>query len=219
MLLLVRVRGIEIQPWTWCPDVAVPSLLCTAEVRGWHRCCVITHTDVAFLPGTTPSILLLSLLCRFGGLPAVADNALEAMGPVLESVLGSLTQEYEKRLLAKDHEVKAAQQQLATVRHELAEARELAAENARLLPAPEIHPGECFPAFELTLHTPNGNRISLDGVLPHHQTGQVYVRGGGETDPHTPPVRVVGSMIEEIDELHQQCRKGGRGRKDREILE
>lgn len=81
------------------------------------------------------------LLCRFGGLPAVADNALEAMGPVLESVLGSLTQEYEKRLLAKDHEVKAAQQQLATIRHELAEARELAAENARLLPAPEIHPG------------------------------------------------------------------------------
>lgn len=29
------------------------------------------------------------------------EGALEAMGPVLESVLGSLTQEYEKRLLAK----------------------------------------------------------------------------------------------------------------------
>lgn len=30
------------------------------------------------------------------------ESALEAMGPVLESVLGSLTQEYEKRLLLKD---------------------------------------------------------------------------------------------------------------------
>ena len=37
------------------------------------------------------------------------DSALEAMGPVLESVLGSLTQEYEKRLFSKDHEVKGAQ--------------------------------------------------------------------------------------------------------------
>lgn len=37
--------------------------------------------------------------------PASPDTALEAMGPVLESVLGSLTQEYEKRLLAKDHEL------------------------------------------------------------------------------------------------------------------
>jgi hypothetical protein len=32
---------------------------------------------------------------------ATPEGALEAMGPVLESVLGSLTQEYEKRLLAK----------------------------------------------------------------------------------------------------------------------
>ena len=39
-----------------------------------------------------------------GGLPS-PDHALEAMGPVLESVLGSLTQEYEKRLLLKDHEL------------------------------------------------------------------------------------------------------------------
>ena len=37
------------------------------------------------------------------------ENTLEAMGPVLESVLGSLTQEYEKRLFSKDHEVKGAQ--------------------------------------------------------------------------------------------------------------
>jgi hypothetical protein len=42
-----------------------------------------------------------------GGLPS-PDHALEAMGPVLESVLGSLTQEYEKRLLLKDHELSDA---------------------------------------------------------------------------------------------------------------
>lgn len=35
------------------------------------------------------------------GAGATPESALEAMGPVLESVLGSLTQEYEKRLLAK----------------------------------------------------------------------------------------------------------------------
>ena len=34
--------------------------------------------------------------------------ALDTVGPVLESVLANLTQEYEKRLLAKDQEVKAA---------------------------------------------------------------------------------------------------------------
>uniref|UniRef100_A0A061S3R0 Kinesin family member C2/C3 n=1 Tax=Tetraselmis sp. GSL018 TaxID=582737 RepID=A0A061S3R0_9CHLO len=44
-----------------------------------------------------------------GGTP---ESALEAMGPVLESVLGSLTQEYEKRLLAKDHEMKTMQDSL-----------------------------------------------------------------------------------------------------------
>lgn len=37
-----------------------------------------------------------------------ADAALDTVGPVLESVLANLTQEYEKRLLAKDQEVKAA---------------------------------------------------------------------------------------------------------------
>lgn len=33
------------------------------------------------------------------------DNAMEAVAPVLENVFASLTQEYEKRLLAKDHEL------------------------------------------------------------------------------------------------------------------
>jgi hypothetical protein len=63
------------------------------------------------------------------------------MGPVLESVLGSLTQEYEKRLLAKDHEVKAAQQQVAALHYELAEVQAKAAETMRMLPAPEVQPG------------------------------------------------------------------------------
>lgn len=40
------------------------------------------------------------------------DNALEAMGPVLESVLGSLTQEYERRLMLKDQEIKSCTEQL-----------------------------------------------------------------------------------------------------------
>lgn len=44
---------------------------------------------------------------RPGARPADAA-ALDTVGPVLESVLANLTQEYEKRLLAKDQEVKAA---------------------------------------------------------------------------------------------------------------
>eukprot|EP00873_Tetraselmis_striata_P027607 jgi/Tetstr1/447871/TSEL_035181.t2 len=58
------------------------------------------------------------------GAGATPESALEAMGPVLESVLGSLTQEYEKRLLAKDHEMKTVQEQLAAeqARREAAEA-------------------------------------------------------------------------------------------------
>ena len=41
---------------------------------------------------------------RFGS-PAGPENAVKALGPVLEGVLGTLTEEYEKRLLAKDHEL------------------------------------------------------------------------------------------------------------------
>ena len=40
------------------------------------------------------------------------DNALEAMGPVLESVLGNLTQEYERALLQKDADMKKIQDDL-----------------------------------------------------------------------------------------------------------
>jgi hypothetical protein len=43
------------------------------------------------------------------------DNALEAMGPVLESVLSNLTHEYERRLMQKDTENKQLQEQLAAV--------------------------------------------------------------------------------------------------------
>ena len=54
-----------------------------------------------------------SIACRYmaadAGSSSPPENTLEAMGPVLESVLGSLTQEYEKRLFSKDHEVKGAQ--------------------------------------------------------------------------------------------------------------
>ncbi|KAK9806220.1 hypothetical protein WJX72_005827 [[Myrmecia] bisecta] len=69
------------------------------------------------------------------------ESALEAMGPVLESVLGSLTQEYEKRLLAKDHEVKASQAQIEQLKAELYDVRSAMAESAHMLPAPEIHAG------------------------------------------------------------------------------
>ncbi|KAL0030034.1 hypothetical protein WJX79_002301 [Trebouxia sp. C0005] len=75
-----------------------------------------------------------------GALP-YTDNPMDAMGPVLESVLGSLTQEYEKRLLAKDHDLKCSQAQLEHIRHELAEAKRIQAEGSNLLPAPEAHEG------------------------------------------------------------------------------
>jgi hypothetical protein len=45
------------------------------------------------------------------------DNALEAMGPVLESVLGNLTQEYERALLQKDSEMKKVQDELTRERN------------------------------------------------------------------------------------------------------
>lgn len=48
------------------------------------------------------------------------DNALEAMGPVLESVLGSLTQEYERRLMLKDQELKQAKEQLQRTQEQVA---------------------------------------------------------------------------------------------------
>ena len=71
-----------------------------------HRhVCSVSLTDGVVTPSNA--------MCRYMGAEAGAgsppENTLEAMGPVLESVLGSLTQEYEKRLFSKDHEVKGAQ--------------------------------------------------------------------------------------------------------------
>lgn len=41
---------------------------------------------------------------------ATPDTAMKALGPVLEGVLGQLTEEYERRLLTKDHELGKAQE-------------------------------------------------------------------------------------------------------------
>ena len=76
------------------------------------------------------------------------EMAMESMAPVLESVLGSLTQEYEKRLLAKEHEVKAAQHEvkaaqtaLKQAQGDLYEAHKSLAENANRLPVCDAQPG------------------------------------------------------------------------------
>jgi kinesin family protein C2/C3 len=45
------------------------------------------------------------------------------MGPILEGVLGSLTQEYERRLLSKDHELAAARDAVASLQRQAAELR------------------------------------------------------------------------------------------------
>ena len=50
-------------------------------------------------------------------------------------------QEYEKRLLAKDQEVKAAQLAVRRLEAELLDAREAAAAAAHMLPAPEPKQG------------------------------------------------------------------------------
>ena len=56
--------------------------------------------------------------------------------------MATLLQEYEKRLLAKDHEVKAAQMQIEHLRSEVLEAKRVMAEGSNLLPAPEPTAGE-----------------------------------------------------------------------------
>ena len=53
-----------------------------------------------------------------------------------------ILQEYEKRLLAKDHEVKAAQMQIEHLRSEVLEAKRVMAEGSNLLPAPEPTAGK-----------------------------------------------------------------------------
>ena len=70
------------------------------------------------------------------------------MGPIVESVLGSLTQEYENRLQSKDHEVSAAQHEvraahtaLKKAQEELYEMHKAVAENSNLLPVCSAQPG------------------------------------------------------------------------------
>ena len=52
--------------------------------------------------------------------------------------------EYEKRLLAKDHDLKCSQAQLEHFRKEMLEAKQIQAEGSHLLPAPEAHEGTQF---------------------------------------------------------------------------
>lgn len=59
---------------------------------------------------------------RFGS-PAGPDSAMKALGPVLEGVLGHLTEEYEKRLLAKDHALSTAADARSRAEREAAAAR------------------------------------------------------------------------------------------------
>lgn len=65
---------------------------------------------------------------------AQPDNALEAMGPVLESVLGSLTMEYERRLMQKDQEIKACADELNRCRSKIQQLEQ------RALDGPEHDP-------------------------------------------------------------------------------
>ena len=83
-----------------------------------------------------------------------SDTAINAMAPVLENVLVCLTQEYEKRLHAKDHEVKAsqhdvkaAQTALKQAQMELYEAHKTLAQNANALPVCESQPGALCSLF------------------------------------------------------------------------
>ncbi|KAK9862343.1 hypothetical protein WJX84_009346 [Apatococcus fuscideae] len=94
-----------------------------------------SSTALSCMPSTPTSLM------RRDAPSSPPDTALEAMGPVLESVLGSLTQEYEKRLLTKDQEVKASAQRVMALQAELMDAKAALAEGSRCLPAPEPSPG------------------------------------------------------------------------------
>lgn len=50
---------------------------------------------------------------------ALTMPAFDAVGPVLESVLGGLTQEYERRLLAKDHEISDTKGKMESVNRQM----------------------------------------------------------------------------------------------------
>ncbi len=90
-----------------------------------------------------------------------SDTAINAMAPVLENVLVCLTQEYEKRLHAKDHEVKAsqhdvkaAQTALKQAQMELYEAHKTLAQNANALPVCESQPGAACSISNAHPHIP-----------------------------------------------------------------
>lgn len=53
------------------------------------------------------------------GQGSTPDTAMRALGPVLEGVLGQLTEEYERRLLTKDHELSKAQEAQRRAEQEL----------------------------------------------------------------------------------------------------
>jgi hypothetical protein len=59
---------------------------------------------------------------RYGS-PAAPDSAMKALGPVLEGVLGQLTEEYEKRLLTKDHQCSVAIEAKARAEREVEELK------------------------------------------------------------------------------------------------
>lgn len=72
-----------------------------------------------------------------------------------------MSQEYEKRLLAKDHDLKCSQAQLEHVRIELAEAKRIQAEGSHLLPAPEAHEGACCVASLAATFQASGTFINV----------------------------------------------------------
>lgn len=63
-------------------------------------------------------------------------------------------QEYEKRLLKKDHEVKEAQAHAAELLSRLQGAEATLADTSRMLPAPEVQPGAHSLARHLLMPEP-----------------------------------------------------------------
>ena len=93
-----------------------PSAIKNAKGRGlaaavsvtrlMQQCTSVLHTRL----GSSPSALSISPLssCSTGS----PERTMDALGPVIESVLSSLTQEYERRLLNKESELKKTKHSL-----------------------------------------------------------------------------------------------------------
>ncbi|GAB4818535.1 hypothetical protein N2152v2_005581 [Parachlorella kessleri] len=89
------------------PDAGIPQLM---------RSCTNLLKQKMGMPATPP------VGPRPGGMGSGAmqtETALEAVGPVLESVLANLTAEYEKRLLAKDQEMKLSHEAMERMRKQI----------------------------------------------------------------------------------------------------